>query len=136
MTAGDVRRALLHGTTSELIEERLELVKEGSFRQARAISACACAGDSTLGEEKLSWDGLSGGGEEISLDRLLRGRIFYPERIYYNTGCGQRKRCHDMGRHSTSTALRACEACVCWTAYIGISATRCTVAPLNYDITK
>ena len=62
MTAGDVRRALLHGTTSELIKERLELVKEGSFRQARAISACACAGDSTLGEEKLSWDGLSGGG--------------------------------------------------------------------------
>ena len=62
MTAGDVRRALLHGTTSELIKERLELVKEGSFRQARAISACACAEDSTLGEEKLSWDGLSGGG--------------------------------------------------------------------------
>ena len=65
MTAGDVRRALLHSTTSELIKERLELVKEGSFRQARAISACACAGDSTLGEEKLSWDGLSGGGGNI-----------------------------------------------------------------------
>ena len=58
------RRALFHGTTSELIKERLELVKEGSFRQARAISACACAGDSTLGEEKLSWDGLSGGGRK------------------------------------------------------------------------
>ena len=66
------------------MKRSLRVSESSESHKERLAFASACAGDSKRGEE--SPRTAPPGEEGISLGRFFRGRKFYTERIYYDTG--------------------------------------------------